>query len=530
MKLRIALAAIATGVLAFAAASGSAAASSPELPVTGQEPSKTKKPPAFYWVKPQDTLWKIASHNNVSLADLIRSNNVLNPDVIAAGMKLFLPPPVSPEYQRYTVQPGDTVAKVAAQFSTTIKRIYAHNDGLYRNPSLSVGHTLLVGQGPEKICQSENLCSQTYAVMPGDTVTRIAARAGVSLSDLVRINHLKDANNLYAGQTLIIRTQQGQSDNPSAETKRRIFSAQKLAFASIKDSLVSASQPVVYYLDESNNRLVSLNYETGETHEAALRNRGEKLVLVPGTEEIVVAETVQGHSSYWWDENQSGTVEVFDAKNLALKGTIDVQTDPYDIAADSKGFVYISSGSGQWTKLSSYSLKTKSLVDTRQIRQQSRIVLSLDESKLYTVNSDTSPRDMAAYLIKDGKFTESYDSPYHGDHPMGTVNWLSPDGKLILNSAGTVFQTATGRSGDMEYVTKVNNSFQAFAAYDGTFFTAADNVVHVYQADRLIEIKSFKAAGSILNLWSRDRELVILIRVVPEGSNRPQNVLEIIQL
>ena len=44
----------------------------------------------------------------------------------------------------------------------------------------------------------------TYTVGPGDTLTRIAARFGVSVSELVGLNNLANPNALEVGQVLTL--------------------------------------------------------------------------------------------------------------------------------------------------------------------------------------------------------------------------------------------------------------------------------------------------------------------------------------
>lgn len=46
--------------------------------------------------------------------------------------------------------------------------------------------------------------SSVYQVRPGDTLTGIAARHGVSVADLVRLNGLSDPDHLLAGQVLVV--------------------------------------------------------------------------------------------------------------------------------------------------------------------------------------------------------------------------------------------------------------------------------------------------------------------------------------
>jgi LysM repeat protein len=44
----------------------------------------------------------------------------------------------------------------------------------------------------------------TYVVQPGDTLTRIAAKFGVTVNQLVRINNIQDPNLIRVGQVLQI--------------------------------------------------------------------------------------------------------------------------------------------------------------------------------------------------------------------------------------------------------------------------------------------------------------------------------------
>ena len=45
----------------------------------------------IYFVKPGDTLWKIAKKYRSTIADIARINNIENPDKISVGMQLFIP-------------------------------------------------------------------------------------------------------------------------------------------------------------------------------------------------------------------------------------------------------------------------------------------------------------------------------------------------------------------------------------------------------------------------------------------------------
>lgn len=47
---------------------------------------------------------------------------------------------------------------------------------------------------------------ETYVVQPGDTLSKVCARFGLSLAEVVRLNNIRDPNVLYAGQKLRLRT------------------------------------------------------------------------------------------------------------------------------------------------------------------------------------------------------------------------------------------------------------------------------------------------------------------------------------
>lgn len=94
----------------------------------------------------------------------------------------------------YVVQPGDTLASIAARFGLPLSQLVADN----RPPDpgrLVVGQTLVL-----------RFPAEVYTVQPGDTLTSVAARGGLSLRQLYRSNPILEGRpNLYPGQTLVLR-------------------------------------------------------------------------------------------------------------------------------------------------------------------------------------------------------------------------------------------------------------------------------------------------------------------------------------
>jgi LysM repeat protein len=110
-----------------------------------------------YVVRAGDTLNSIAARFGVSPSALARANGISNPNKIYIGQRLVIsgsaapvpqpkPGTTAPSGGIYIVQRGDTLAKIAARYHTTVSALMALN-GL-KNPNVIwVGQRLRVGKG-----------------------------------------------------------------------------------------------------------------------------------------------------------------------------------------------------------------------------------------------------------------------------------------------------------------------------------------------------------------------------------------------
>jgi len=131
-------------------------------------------------------------------------------------------PPDAPaeiEFILYTVQPGDTLNRIANRFNTTIAIIAADNGIVNANqiftgqqlrirpagaPTPTPSATPIPPTAPPPVVTPVPGATTTYTVASGDTLFRIAVRFNTTVAELMALNNLPNPNVIQVGQTLII--------------------------------------------------------------------------------------------------------------------------------------------------------------------------------------------------------------------------------------------------------------------------------------------------------------------------------------
>jgi LysM repeat protein len=168
-----------------------------------------------YVVRRGDTLSGLAARAGVSVRHLAALNGLRVNGILFAGATLKLPgsgtTPTEPaasspaaSVHNYVVRRGDTLSEIAARAGVSVRYLAALN-GLRVNGILFAGATLrLSGSGAAR---AETVASpapsvRSYVVRRGDTLSALAARAGVSVGYLAALNHIRRARLIFAGSVL----------------------------------------------------------------------------------------------------------------------------------------------------------------------------------------------------------------------------------------------------------------------------------------------------------------------------------------
>lgn len=177
------------------------------------------KAPATVRVKDGDTVSGIARKHGVSVASIVKLNALSSADTIGIGQVLKLSGTakasgsssknVPTQAITYSVISGDTLSGIAARHGMSLEQVLA-SSGLNRNSMIFVGQKIRLGGGkgastsPAKkpAASKPSTGASSYTVVAGDTLSHIAARLDMSLSELLAATGLRATSTIYVNQKL----------------------------------------------------------------------------------------------------------------------------------------------------------------------------------------------------------------------------------------------------------------------------------------------------------------------------------------
>lgn len=211
--------------------------------------------PAEYTIARGDTISGIAGKFGLNTYEVLKLNNLQPNTIIYPGQKIKLsgsgsapapaPAPASPAAPApanaggsYTVKAGDTLSAIAARHNVRLSDVFGWN-GLNMRSIIYPGQKINVGAGapaapaaPAPALQPSSAPAApapapapaaapaaapggSYTIKAGDTLSAIASRHGVKLSNILAANQLSMTTVIYPGNKLVIP---GASIQPASST------------------------------------------------------------------------------------------------------------------------------------------------------------------------------------------------------------------------------------------------------------------------------------------------------------------------
>ena len=171
-----------------------------------------------------DTLSGIAKKYAVTLAAVLKANNLKVTNIIYPGQKLVVPaksttttPPVvvkpptttpPTSATSYVVKSGDTLSAIAKKYGVTLTALISGNN-IQLTSIIRPGQKLTIPGGTTvtpkpPVTEPPAATNGTHVIKAGDTLSAIAKKYGITLTALLNANGLKSTSIIYAGRTLII--------------------------------------------------------------------------------------------------------------------------------------------------------------------------------------------------------------------------------------------------------------------------------------------------------------------------------------
>ena len=156
-----------------------------------------------YVVQAGDSLGALAARWGTDVASIVELNGIANQSLIAAGTRLRVPRAgTAAAPASHTVQPGETLSAIANRYGVTPEAI-AQANGIANPNLLHAGQELQLPRGgATRVAPLPQPVS--YAVQPGDNLHLIADRYGSTPDAIAQANGLANPNLLRAGQQLMV--------------------------------------------------------------------------------------------------------------------------------------------------------------------------------------------------------------------------------------------------------------------------------------------------------------------------------------
>lgn len=260
-----------------------APATTPAAP--SSKPTKSSTATKNYRVKAGDGLIALARQFNVPTSTLASLNGISTTDSLYVGQTLKVPASVdfnstttssgsntssnnassssSVATTNYKVKSGETLIGIANSVGVSPAEIAAVNSNFDARARLQRGQTIKVPATKELVDRQLNDKTVSYKVKSGDTLTGVAQRYNIGLSDLAAANNLKTNSNLILGRTITIPASGSVASASSSSSQNSSGSASSSTTTSTATSTGKKLGNTENYKVKSGDGLIALARQFG---------------------------------------------------------------------------------------------------------------------------------------------------------------------------------------------------------------------------------------------------------------------------
>ena len=275
----------------------------------------TVKQPESYVVQAGDTLIGTANRFGLSVTQLATYNNLSSRADLLIGQKLWLvagkvtPPKTTPSSpspkstssnnstnnmptasnssntptSNYTVKAGDTLIGIANSIGLSAAQVAAVNSNFDAQARLQVGQVIKLPVSKIHVDRQLKNQPSSYKVQAGDSLTAIAKRYNLSISELASANGLTPTSNLILGRTITIPVAGSTTSNSNSNSNSTsATSSQPTSTSASKSEPTTTAARTPATVETSNNS--SSNSNNGKT-----LNNTESYKVQPGDGLIALA-------------------------------------------------------------------------------------------------------------------------------------------------------------------------------------------------------------------------------------------------